>query len=155
MSNAEPHPHLSAKLLSGHTLDLSDGLCGQLLQGLVDALSADLPPSFLSDHRVLAIPGPGAPAGLLLGDLIRQEPVTDHQVAFGDVEAFLGHAGGDQEVELIPAEVADRVRLLVLRKERRKIKLRKDRTQTKSHMKLWQDSAHKPVSCYRCRCQPR
>lgn len=95
-------------------MDLSDGFSYQLLQVFVGELPLNLRSTFVSDHRVLAVLRPRSPTRLLLGDLVRQQPVTHHQVALGDVEAFLGHAGRDQEVEGSLAEVADGVLLLVL-----------------------------------------
>lgn len=86
---------------------------------VVDPLTAQLLPSFLSDHRIAAVFGPGASHGLFLGDFIGEQAVANHQVALRDVQAFLGHAGGDQEVEVALAETADGILLLVLRERPR------------------------------------
>lgn len=109
-----PHPHLSAKLLAAHVLDLSNGFSSQLFQIFIGELPALFPSPFLGDHRILAVSRSGTSAGLLLGNLICKQSIAYHQVAFRDVKAFFSHTSGDQEVQTTLAEIADRVRLLVL-----------------------------------------
>lgn len=53
-------------------------------------------------------------------DLVGHQPVAHHDVALGDVQALLGHAGGEEQVEVSFAELPDHVLLLVLRGQRGK-----------------------------------
>lgn len=48
------------------------------------------------------------------GDLIGHQPVADHDVALGDVQALLGHTGGEEQVEGSLTELLDHILLLVL-----------------------------------------
>jgi len=115
-SRRQFRPYPPAELPGRHLLDLSDGPRRQLLQYTVQELPAHLAAPLLGDHRVHAVVGPRAPAGLLLGDLVGEQPVAHHEVALRDVESLLRHAGGDEEVEGTLAEVADGVPLLILRR---------------------------------------
>lgn len=107
-------PDLSAELRRRHVLDRSDGFSCQLLQVLIGALALHLSPVFGGHNRVQAVSRSGAPTGLHLGNLICKQSVAHHQVAFWDVEAFFGHAGGDEEVEMPLAKAADGFFLLGL-----------------------------------------
>lgn len=109
--------YLCMKLWQAHLLDLCDGFFCQLIQILIDPLPVLFPPSFLGDHRIVAVSCSRAPTGLFLGNLIREQPVAYHQVAFWDVKAFLGDTGGDQEVESGSAEITDGVLLLFLQEK--------------------------------------
>lgn len=97
-----------------HPLHFADGPASQVLQTFIEEFPTHLPPPRLGHHRVNAVTRPSPATGLLLCDLIGQQPIAHHQVAFWDVQALLGYAGGDQEVEGAQAEVTDCVLLLIL-----------------------------------------
>lgn len=60
----------------------------------------------------------GSPGSYLHhGDLVGHQPITDHNVALGDIQALLSHAGGEEQVEGSLAEQLDHVLLLILREE--------------------------------------
>lgn len=109
--------YLCTKLWQAHLLDLCDGFFCQLIQILIDPLPVLFPPSSLGDHRIVAVSCSCAPTGLFLGNLICEQPVAYHQVAFWDVKAFLGDTGGDQEVESGLAEITNGVLLLFLQEK--------------------------------------
>ena len=103
-----------AELHVSHLLDFCDGFCHRLHPVVVYELPDDLFAPPLGDHSVHAVISPGAPHSLLLGNLVGEQPVPHHQVAFLDVESFFCHTGGDQEVEGTIAEISDCVFLLIL-----------------------------------------
>lgn len=52
------------------------------------------------------------------GNLVGHQPIADHDVALGDVQALLSHTGGEEQVEGSLTELLDHILLLILGRQR-------------------------------------
>lgn len=94
-----------------------------LFYGLVggEVFLEGLGPLAVGQHDVVGDGGSRSALGLHVGAVLGGQVEAHHQVALGNIHAFLHDAGGDQEVGLVSSELAEDLARAGGGDERRKI----------------------------------